>query len=128
MCFGELKVAGSKRNRVRRRLEVFYRESIVVFIRGIARAHRMSVIVDCLDAIDFRRETCIGPRVPGPGASGECKEQGTGAAAEGGAIYSSGTLTLGGVTVQSNRAVGSAGADATRVGQAGGTGASAYGA
>src|SRR5579884_1835279 len=53
--------------------------------------------------------------------------QGTGTAADGGAVYSSGTLTLSGVTVQSNRAMGSAGANATQLGASGGTGASAYG-
>src|SRR5579884_3327642 len=53
--------------------------------------------------------------------------QGTGTAAEGGAIYSSGTLTLSGVTVQSNRAVGSAGANGTPLAPDGQTGASAYG-
>src|SRR6516225_8011232 len=53
--------------------------------------------------------------------------QGTGAAAEGGAIYSSGTLALGGVTVKSNQAVGSNGAAAGLPGAAGGNGADACG-
>jgi uncharacterized repeat protein (TIGR01451 family) len=53
--------------------------------------------------------------------------QGTGVAADGGAVYSSGTLTLSGVTVTSNRAEGSNGANATKLGAAGGTGANAYG-
>ncbi len=51
--------------------------------------------------------------------------KGTGAAAEGGAIYSSGTLALGGVTVKSNEALGSTGIWA-QVG-VGGNGANAYG-
>src|SRR5262249_44974227 len=53
--------------------------------------------------------------------------QGTGTAAEGGAIYSSGTLSLSGVKVKSNRAVGSAGANATALSPIVGPGASAYG-
>jgi uncharacterized repeat protein (TIGR01451 family) len=53
--------------------------------------------------------------------------QGTGTAAEGGAIYSSGTLSLSGVKVQNNRAVGSAGANATALSPIVGPGASAYG-
>jgi uncharacterized repeat protein (TIGR01451 family) len=53
--------------------------------------------------------------------------KGTGTAAEGGAIFSSGTLTLSGVTVKSNQAVGSAGANATQPGASGGIGASAFG-
>src|SRR5262249_37475822 len=53
--------------------------------------------------------------------------QGKGTAADGGAIYSSGTLNLSGVTVTSNSAQGSNGANATKVGAAGGTGANAYG-
>jgi hypothetical protein len=53
--------------------------------------------------------------------------QGTGAAAEGGAIYSSGTLALSGVTVTSNEALGSNGAAAGLPGDAGGNGADACG-
>jgi hypothetical protein len=52
--------------------------------------------------------------------------KGTGASAEGGAIYSSGTLALSGVTVKSNEALGSNVAW-TQPGGAGGFGASAYG-
>ncbi len=53
--------------------------------------------------------------------------QGWGPAAEGGAVYSSGTLTLGGVTVQSNTAAGSTGAAGTYTGAYGGPGAGAAG-
>jgi hypothetical protein len=55
--------------------------------------------------------------------------QGTGSAAEGGAIYSSGTLNLSGVTLQGNQAQGANGTNpnATVAGPAGGTGASGYG-
>jgi hypothetical protein len=53
--------------------------------------------------------------------------QGTGAAAEGGAVYSLGALALSGVTVKSNKAQGSNGANATNAGATGGNGASAYG-
>src|SRR6516165_2444486 len=53
--------------------------------------------------------------------------QGTGAAAEGGAIYSSGTLALSGVTVKRNEAVGTNGAAAGLPGAAGGNGADACG-
>src|SRR6516165_7754129 len=54
--------------------------------------------------------------------------QGTGAAAEGGAIYSSGTLALSGVTVKSNEALGSNGAFGIAVPlAAGGNGANACG-
>jgi uncharacterized repeat protein (TIGR01451 family) len=53
--------------------------------------------------------------------------QGTGTAAEGGAIYSAGTLTLSGVTVKSNKAFGNSGGNGSNSGAAGGTGASASG-
>jgi hypothetical protein len=53
--------------------------------------------------------------------------QGTGVAAEGGAVYSSGELSLSGVTVQSNKAQGSNGTNATQAGAAGGNGANASG-
>ncbi len=49
--------------------------------------------------------------------------QGTGTAAEGGAIFTAGTLNLSGVTVQGNEALGNAGA----MGRPGGPGTSAYG-
>jgi uncharacterized repeat protein (TIGR01451 family) len=52
---------------------------------------------------------------------------GTGTAAEGGAIYSAGTLSLSGVTVKSNKAFGITGVNGIQRGAAGGTGASASG-
>ncbi|OWK39106.1 beta strand repeat-containing protein [Fimbriiglobus ruber] len=51
--------------------------------------------------------------------------RGTGAAADGGAIYSAGPLTLGGVTVENNSAEGSTGTNG--INGAGGNGAAAYG-
>src|SRR5579883_1063685 len=55
------------------------------------------------------------------------KAQGIGTAAEGGAIYSSGTLNLSGVTVKNNVALGSNGLNAPTGGGGGGTGANAFG-
>jgi predicted outer membrane repeat protein len=52
---------------------------------------------------------------------------GSGASAEGGAIYSTGTLVLDGATVQNNTAQASNGADAKSVKQNGGTGQNAAG-
>jgi hypothetical protein len=52
---------------------------------------------------------------------------GTGTAADGGAIFSSGTLNLSGVTVQSNMAQGSNGPNGTRSHPSGGNGVSASG-
>src|SRR5262245_16134891 len=53
--------------------------------------------------------------------------QGTGVAAKGGAIYSSGFLNLTNVTVTGNNAQGSNGTNATKAGVAGGGGTNAYG-
>jgi hypothetical protein len=53
--------------------------------------------------------------------------QGPGVAAKGGAIYSSGTLNLLGVTIKSNIAQGSAGANAIKGGAPGGNGGNGYG-
>jgi hypothetical protein len=52
---------------------------------------------------------------------------GSGSAAEGGAIYSQGSLVLSGATIQDNDAVGARGAAATRPGHVGGSGQDAAG-